>query len=629
MVHTAAGLDVPVNGPIRGPTLSGNALGGKGGPTGQSAYGAYRERQKAAEAQVNGVTTNFDYPVLSTPYRVLDQYHSKPTKLRVACVGAGAAGLCVSYKMNKMLEPGSWELTIFEKNGGVGGTWFENTYPGVACDTPSCLYTYSWDQKWDWTHYYAYGPEIRQYFENFAEKNDCKKYVKFNTKLVEGRWDAAKGIWNVKTQDQMTKEISEDWCHVLINAAGILNNWQWPDVPGLHDFAGPKMHSATWDSSIDFEGKTVGLIGNGSTGIQLTPALQKVAKHLTVFMRSPTWVSSPFGSSALEGLRKGEKSDASSGQHEFTEEEKTKFRDDPEYYLMFRRKLEAEFNDIYGTYIQGSQDSDGVRETMTREMERRIGPGNEALKRFLIPKWAPGCRRVSPGDNYLECLGMENVRPVLGDLDHVTADGLITADGEHHKFDILVCATGFKPAFRPAFQLYNAKGTSLNEDWGEHANMYLGVSAPRFPNFFTIAGPGSTWASGSLLPSIEAGIEYSVKVIKKIQHENIKAIEVTQDATDDLYEHFDEFHKATVFSDDCRSWYKDGKLKNRVYNWPGGTIHHIKSIKEPRFEDYKITYRYGNRFAFLGNGEVKANLTGDILGLSAYVRNSDHEWNID
>lgn len=126
-----------------------------------------------------------------------------------------------------MLEPGSWELAIYEKNSKVGGTWYENRYPGVACDTPSSLYTFSWDPKWDWSHYYAYGDEIRQYFEDFADKNGSKEFIKFNTRVTEARWNDEKGYWIIQVEDLATKQTYTDWSHVLINAAGILNNWQW------------------------------------------------------------------------------------------------------------------------------------------------------------------------------------------------------------------------------------------------------------------------------------------------------------------------------------------------------------------------------------------------------------------
>ncbi|KPM37428.1 putative sterigmatocystin biosynthesis monooxygenase stcW [Neonectria ditissima] len=581
---------------------------------------------------VKSPVPDFHYPPSvssKTLYQVLDQYHSKPTKLRVACIGAGASGLCLGYKMGKQMVPDSWELTLFEKNHHFGGTWLENTYPGVACDIPSHLYTYSWDPKPDWANYFAYGDEIQRYFEEFAEKNDLKKYMKLDTKVVEGRWDEDKGLWSLTLEDQVTKGTWQDWCHVLVNGTGILNNWVWPEIDGLHDFAGPKMHSASWDHSVDFEGKSIGVIGTGSTSVQIVPALQKVVKDMKVFMRSPTWISPPFGNSTLESLKDEPGEQPGKRQYTFTEEEKQRFRNDPEYHLKFRKGIEAEINSLFAMFFQGSDTSNMFRKSITEEMERRIGPGNERLKEFIIPKWSPGCRRISPGDGYLEALASPNVEPVFGGIKKIVPEGIVTKDGETHKIDILVCATGFKVAFRPAFKLINGSGKSLDEDWGESVNLYLGVSAPRFPNYFTIVGPGATWSSGTLLPSIETTIEYSIKMMKKIQHENIRSISVKQDALNDIYAHFDEFHKKTVFQEECRSWFKDGKQKNRIYLWPGCTIHFLKSIKEPRYEDYDIRYRFNNRFAFLGNGQVKANTTQSVEGLSTYIRNGDHDWNVD
>lgn len=170
----------------------------------------------------------------------------------------------------------------------------------MVTQIPSHLYTFSWDPKHDWTHYYAYGPEIQRYFEGFAERHGSKKYMKLNTKVLEARWDEDQGIWNLTLEDQAiiegqpTKRIWHDWSHVLVNGTGVLNNWRWPDIQGLHDFAGPKMHSATWDHSVDFKGKTVGVIGTGSAAVQIIPELQKEVEHLKVFMRSSTWISPPL-----------------------------------------------------------------------------------------------------------------------------------------------------------------------------------------------------------------------------------------------------------------------------------------------------------------------------------------------
>jgi len=331
----------------------------------------------------------------------------------------------------------------------------------------------------------------------------------------------------------------------------------------------------------------------------------------------------------MTDLQKGAEVDPGQRQYKFSEEEKQRFRDDPEYHLDFRKRIEAEINGLFGMYQQGSEMSEHFRTVITAEMHRRMGPGHEELKKFIIPKWAPGCRRISPGDGYLEAIVQDNVEPVFSGIKQITPEGILTEDGVEHKMDILVCATGFKVAFKPAFKVINDKGKTVDEDWENGPNLYMGVSAPRFPNYYTIVGPGATWSNGTLLPSIETTIEYSVKMMKKIQSEHIKSVDVKQEALDDLYAHFDEFHKDTVWKEECRSWFKDGKIKNRIYLWPGSTIHFLKSIKDPRFEDYNIRYRYKNRFAYLGNGDVKATASRDVLGLSPYIRNSDHDWSVD
>lgn len=173
----------------------------------------------------NGANTHYSYPERSQegPYRVLQQYHSKARKLRVACVGAGASGLCLAYKMERMLEKGSWELTLFEKNKHFGGTWYENTYPGVACDIPSHLYTFTFDPNPDWSYYFAYGAEIQKYFEGFADRYGSRKYMKLNTKVVKARWDDDDAVWHITLEDQNTKEQWQDWAHCLVNGTGKFN----------------------------------------------------------------------------------------------------------------------------------------------------------------------------------------------------------------------------------------------------------------------------------------------------------------------------------------------------------------------------------------------------------------------
>jgi cation diffusion facilitator CzcD-associated flavoprotein CzcO len=357
---------------------------------------------------------------------------------------------------------------------------------------------------------------------------------------------------------------------LLTSPVGILNNWKWPDIEGIHDFKGPLMHSAKWDHSVDFTGKTAGVIGTGSTSVQIVPQLQKICKEVEVYMRSPTWISPPFGAGTLANdLEKGADVNPGQRQYDFSEAEKKRFAEDPDHHLEFRKRIEAEINSLFGMYQQNSEMNNMFRDSITKEMNRRMGPGHEKLKEFIIPKWSPGCRRISPGDGYLEALVQDNVSPVFAGIKRVVPEGIETVDGQVHKMDILVCATGFQVAFQPAFKVINGEGKSIKEDWSNGPNLYLGVSAPRFPNYYTIVGPGATWSNGTLLPSIETTIEYSIKCMKKMQTEGIKSMAVKQEALDEIYAHFDEYHKSTVWKEECRSWFKDGKIKNRIYLWPG------------------------------------------------------------
>ncbi|KIW99575.1 uncharacterized protein Z518_11314 [Rhinocladiella mackenziei CBS 650.93] len=568
------------------------------------------EESKALNGVLNGSGDEFEFPE-PTPagdYRILQQYHSKPRKLRIVAAGAGASGLCLAYKLQKMLVPGSYELSIYEKNPNIGGTWFENTYPRVACDIPAHIYTFTFDPNPEWSQYYASGGEIQKYFEGFADRYGCREYVHLRTKVD-------------------TKQRTLDWAHCFVNGTGILNNWKWPDVQGLDTFKGTLMHSATWNHDSILKDKVVGIIGTGSSSVQIVPELQKICKQVQVYMRSPTWISGPFGA----GPMASDLSNEATVQYNFTEEDRKRFREDTAYHLDFRKRTESEFNTLFGAYQQGSELNNFFRKVLTELMGAKIETQHEELKKFIIPKFSPGCRRLTPGTGFLEALVAPNVEAIIGDIDQVTPEGIRMKqpDGKERKMDVLICATGFSPVFKPAFPVINGEGKSIDEDWADGPNLYMGVSAPRFPNYYTIVGPGATWSNRTLLPSIENTIEHAVKLIKKIQHEGLRSIEVKQEAVDEIYAHLDEYHKTTVWQEECRSWFKNGKIKSRIYLWPGSTIHFLKTIKDPRMEDYNITYRYKNRFAFLGDGSVKATASKDVQGLSPYIRSSDHDWSVE
>lgn len=288
-------------------------------------------------------------------------------------------------------------------------------------------------------------------------------------------------------------------------------------------------------------------------------------------MRSVTWISPVICKDALEAEKSKEKNPGSekdtsattnAAQYYFTDADKQKFRDDPEYFLNYRRTLEGNVNSVFDMFIVGSETSTHAKKLMTDEMVRRIGPGNEELKAKLIPTWSPGCRRITPGDGYLEALVRPNVTPIHKEIVKIVPEGLVDESGTLHKVDILACATGFNLAFAPPFEVRGIDGVTMKDEFDPEPYVYLAVTVPKFPNYFIVNGVRGNWAQGSALPSHEVQVEYILKCITKIQTENIRSFEVKREPIVQLYQHIDEWHKGSVWNGPCKSWYKN--------NIPGG-----------------------------------------------------------
>lgn len=420
-------------------------------------------------------------------------------------------------------------------------------------------YTYAFEPNPNWSTFYAYAPEIKEYFENFAKKYELDPYVTLNSRVLSATWIEDKGIYEVEID--CNGETIHDWCHVFINGTGFLNSWKWPKIEGLHDFKGTLLHSANWDSSVSWKDKTVAVIGTGSSAIQIVPQIQKAAKHMTAFMRSVTWISPPIGAETLAkkkaeaGIQESGEQKAQS-QYWYTEEDKKHFREDPAYHLQYRQTLESSVNAIFDLFIAHSETSEKAQEMMRAEMERRLGPGQKELKSRLIPSWPPGCRRITPGDGYLEALVKPNVTTVHKEIAKVVPEGVVDEDGTLHPIDILVCATGFNLAFAPPFNVKGMNGVSMGEEFKQEQGpqVYLATTVPKFPNYFVVNGVRGNWAAGTALPSHEVCVEYILKCAKRIQEDGIRALEVKQEPVTQLYEHIDEWHKGSVWNMDCKSW---------------------------------------------------------------------------
>ncbi|KAM5344687.1 hypothetical protein ACJ41O_010549 [Fusarium nematophilum] len=513
-----------------------------------------------------------------------------PRKLRVVCVGAGYAGLMVAYKWKYQTPMEDFvDLVIYEKNSDVGGTWLENRYPGVACDVPAHIYTFSFEPNPDWTSFYASGPEIWDYIKRTTNKYNLDERVQFNTKVVSSIWDDGAGKWKIQVERNGT--IVKDEADVLINGSGILNKWRWPDIKGLDSFRGDKMHSARWDASADWTGKRVAIIGNGSSAIQILPKLQPKAAKIVNYIRNPTWISANY---VAEVTPEGK-------NFQYTEQERKEFRENPAKLLEVRKEIEHHFNKFFQAFRLGTPLQQELEGTFRETMQSRLNHDPELCAK-LIPDWKVGCRRLTPGEGYLEALRAPNVAAEFGAIERITETGIQTKNGTE-EFDMIVCATGFDVSFLPFWELVGKNGVRLADQWRDDPSAYFGVCAPNMPNYFIFNGPNCPVGHGSLLAVMEWTAEYILRWCKKIATEDIRSITVDEAATAEYNTYSQEFLKRTVWASGCRSWYKNNKEDGKVTAMYGGSILHYKEIMESfRTEDFHFDYLAGNRFRFMGNG---------------------------
>ena len=421
-------------------------------------------------------------------------------KMRIICIGAGPSGLCFAYKLQRSFTNVS--LTIYEKNAEVSGTWFENTYPGCRCDFPGINYTYTFEPRGDFSGVYPAAAETRQYFQDFKTRHGLGRYCRMRHRVVGARWRDDGMRWEVQVEDLAGGEVMTDSCDILVNACGYLNAWHWPEIPGLAGFKGSLLHSANWDKEVDLVGKCVGLIGNGyvgcpcnsmggflmtrissSSAIQILPSIQRIAKRITTVIRTPTWISPPFGPDQESfGKDEGQDSTVESGD-----------------LLSLRKSIEDGINGFFRFAFADSPPQAAMRTAVTAQMKQRLNAAH--LEDRLIPCYGVGARRLTPGRGYLEALGAPNVEILFGGCESVTESGIVV-NGTEVPVDVLICATGFDTSYKPQFPIIGLQGKNLQDEWASEAKAYMSIAVAGFPNYMMFTGPNSPVANGSLLPAI-------------------------------------------------------------------------------------------------------------------------------
>jgi cation diffusion facilitator CzcD-associated flavoprotein CzcO len=332
-----------------------------------------------------------------------------------------------------------------------------------------------------WSEEYAQGAEIRDYWQSVARKYDVYSKLQLRTKVLGAYWEPNRSQWRLETRDLESGQEKTEYYDFVLPAIGHFNEWRLPNIPGIGDFKGHLRHSSNWDPTFDPKGKRIATIGNGASGIQITPELQKVASHVDHYARSRTWIAGSFNPNAK---------DRQATPMYFTPEQLDSFKD-PESYLKYRKEIESPFWRSFDAQLRDSELSKTSAQRFREIMRERLADRPELLDQ-IVPDFPPHCRRLTPGPGYLEALTKDNLTFIQTPISHFTTDGIVTVDGEHRPVDAVICSTGANVDFAPPFPIV-AGDYDLSRDWRPEGKFgfpysYIGVGVPSFPNLLLLHG---------------------------------------------------------------------------------------------------------------------------------------------
>jgi len=508
-----------------------------------------------------------------------------PADFKVLVIGAGMAGLAAAIK----LGDAGYSFEIVEKNSEVGGTWYENVYPGVGVDTPSHFYSLSFAQYPDWNNYHPRGRDMQAYLVGVADRFDLRRYIRFGTRVKAMRWDDVRKLWAVTIADAHGEHTVE--ASAVINGHGPANRWKLPDIPGIESFQGPAMHTADWDPTIDLKGKRVVVIGTGASGAQVVASLASEVAHLTVFQRSKHWV-----------MKNPEY------VNDVTEPVKWALRHVPQYMPWFRfRAFWFASDGLYkwvkmdpaweGNPLAISQANEDARQYALAGMAGVLGHRPDVLEK-ITPDFPIFSKRIVLDAGYLAALGRDNVDIETGGIERIVADGVVTKDGRKVPADAIIFATGFKIAKMSGdLDIVGRKGRSLGDEWGEEdPRAYLGTTMEGFPNLFWVVGPNSVpnHAGGHNL-IVEGHIHYIVEALDMMVEKGARAIEPTKEAFDAYNVKVDGDLKSMVWSHPkARSYYRNSR--GRVYlSCPYRLVDMWTLLRVPIAADYRFHFPGDNK----------------------------------
>ncbi|MDB5418545.1 MAG: 4-hydroxyacetophenone monooxygenase [Phenylobacterium sp.] len=500
-------------------------------------------------------------------------------KLKVLVIGAGMSGILTGIRLSQA----GVSFEIIDKNPEVGGTWFENTYPGCRVDNSNHMYSYSFEPNHAWPQFFSPQPELLKYFKGIADKYGLRKHIRFETLVEACVWDEAKDLWRVTLKGKDGgREVVE--ANAVVSAVGQLNRPRYPDIEGRDSFEGQSFHSSEWRHDIDLTGKKVAVIGTGASAFQFVPEIAPEVAQLTVFQRNPPW-----------GLPVAH-------YHEDVPEGFKWLLDKVPYYDKWYRfflfwtttegflpmvKSDPAWNNSPGAVSQANAD---LREMVSQYLEAQVADHPELVGRVVPGYPIGGKRAVLDNGVWLGALKRPNVQLVTDKIVKITPKGVVAADGVEYEADVLIYGTGFQASnFLSFYKVKGKGGRDLHDSWGGDARAYLGITVPNFPNFFIIYGPNTNIVvNGSIIFFSECAVRYIVGCLRLLAETGAASLEVKKAVHDVFNVRVDEANKGWAWgSPHVTSWYKNafGRVSQ---NWPFGLIDYWRATLAPNPDDFVV-----------------------------------------
>lgn len=483
------------------------------------------------------------------------------TPVDTVIIGAGFAGLGAAIRLARS---GDRSFVVVERGSDVGGTWRDNVYPGVACDIPSQLYSFSFRPRAHWTRFYAPGAEILDYLQEAAREEGVLPHLRFSSEALALDWDTSKRTWTVTTTRDTYR------CRWVIVATGRLSDKKIPNIPGLDSFAGPVFHSSEWPQELDLTGKHVGLVGSGASAAQILPHVAEAAAEVVVFQRSAPYV-------------------VPREDRVFTTAENAAWRDDPESLAQLRGQMFWDAESGFAARLRATAQIDSLRERAMNHLEAQVP--DPALREALTPTYEIGCKRVLLSDDYYPALMRDSVLLEQSPLIRTEGARAMAASGTAYQLDVLILATGFRSTRPPiAGRIRGREGHTLDEAWSTGMAAHNSTTVAGFPNLFVIDGPNASLGHNSAVHMIESQIAFILEALKHLRSIGAAVFETRPEQQAAYTAEIDQMAEATVWlTGGCRSWYVDERSRRLTLLWPDTASAFRERLSQFNPSDYLLT----------------------------------------